>query len=58
MKRITTEIFVEVEETLLVRQTEKTAGDANAAPMEEIQICPNCGQAIYKSENLKTREEK
>ena len=60
MKRTITEIIVEVEETLIVRQTEKNAGSAEeASPTEEIIICPHCGQAIYKSEkseNLETGE--
>jgi hypothetical protein len=59
MKRTITEIIVEVEETLLVRHTEKTADSTEASPTKETLICPNCGQAIYKSEdseNLKTGE--
>jgi len=59
MKRTITEIIVEVEETLLVRHTEKTADGADFSTTKETLICPNCGQAIYKSEdseNLKTGE--
>jgi hypothetical protein len=57
MKRTITEIIVEVEETLLVRQTEKNAGGTQeASPTEEIMICPHCGEAIYKSEKSEKSE--
>jgi uncharacterized protein (TIGR02246 family) len=53
MKRTITEIIVEVEETLLMRQTEKNAGSTEeTSPTEEIMICPHCGEAIYKKEKI------
>jgi hypothetical protein len=57
MKQTITEIFVEIEETILVRQTEKKAADENASPGKYIQICPHCGEAIDQTELLKSGAE-
>jgi len=56
MKQTITEIFVEVEEMILVRQTGKKAADENALPGKDIQICPHCGEAIDQRELLKSGE--
>jgi hypothetical protein len=57
MKRTITEILIEVEETVLVRQKEKTEGGGNSSRQKEIQICPNCGHPVAGSKSLE-REKK
>jgi hypothetical protein len=58
MKRTITEIFIEVEETIAVRQTARIADSENELrPMNETAICPHCGQTIPKNKNLQQEEE-
>ncbi|MGI8639671.1 MAG: hypothetical protein ACR2MG_06925 [Pyrinomonadaceae bacterium] len=52
MKRTITEIFVEVEETFVVRQKEKNTGEVGFPQTDELLICSHCGQEITKLENL------
>lgn len=58
MKRTITEILIEVEETVLVRQKEKTEGGGDRSRQKEIQICPHCGHPVPGSERLERGEEK
>ncbi|HEX9930055.1 MAG TPA: hypothetical protein VGB02_16095 [Pyrinomonadaceae bacterium] len=57
MKRTITEIFIEVEETVAVRQTGKLAAENELRPTNESAICPHCGQAIPENKNLQQEEE-
>jgi hypothetical protein len=60
MKRTTTEILIEVEETVHLRRTKQSAadeGNLNAALVDAI-ICPFCGGAISPAENLENQNEK
>ena len=57
MKRTITEIFIEVEETVAVRQTGKLAAENELRPANESAICPHCGQAIPENKNLQQEEE-
>ncbi|HEX8568128.1 MAG TPA: hypothetical protein VF648_20985 [Pyrinomonadaceae bacterium] len=57
MKRTITEIFIEVEETVAVRQTGKLAAENELRPVNETAICPHCGQAIPENKNLQQEEE-
>ena len=57
MKRTITEIFIEVEETIAVRQTGKLAAENELRPVNETAICPHCGQAIPENKNLQQQEE-
>ncbi len=58
MKRTITEIFIEVEETIAIRQTAKIADAENELrPMNETAICPHCGQTIPENKNLQHEEE-
>ena len=57
MKRTITEIFIEVEETVTVRQTGKLVAENELQPTNETAICPHCGQAIPENKNLQQEEE-
>jgi hypothetical protein len=57
MKRTITEIFIEVEETVAVRQTGKLAAENELRPMNETAICPHCGQTMHDNKNLQQEEE-
>ncbi|HEX8267530.1 MAG TPA: hypothetical protein VF596_19170 [Pyrinomonadaceae bacterium] len=57
MKRTITEIFIEVEETVAVRQTGKLAAENELRPVNETAICQHCGQAIPENKNLRQEEE-
>ena len=57
MKRTITEIFIEVEETIAVRQTGKLAAENELRPANESAICPHCGQIIPENKNLQQEEE-
>jgi len=54
MKRTTTEILIEVEESVAVRLTEKTSNIENT--LDQLTngqtSCPFCGQTINKSKDL------
>lgn len=54
MKRTITEILIEIEETVAVRQTEKTlvADTATINNGGETNICPFCGQSVSTAEKL------
>jgi hypothetical protein len=56
MKRTITEILIEVEETVLVRQKEKTEGGGNSTRQKEIQICPHCGHPVTVPGSLERGE--
>lgn len=58
MKRTITEIFIEVEETVAVRQTGKlVAAENELRPMNETAICPHCGQTMIENKNVQQEEE-
>ena len=60
MKRTTTEILIEVEETVCVRrrinQSAQNEERLNAAAVETI-VCPFCGGAFSPAENLENQNE-
>jgi hypothetical protein len=59
MKRTTTEIFIEVEETVAFKTTERSSTrNANERPIELI-MCPHCGNAIpdSRADTIKLLEE-
>ncbi len=57
MKRTITEIFIEVEETVAIRQTAQAADVANEAqPANEPIVCPSCGQTMPDNKNLQQEE--
>ena len=55
MKRTTTEILIEVEETVAVRMTEKSLNTEIKSDQltNEYMACPFCGQPILNIEELK-----
>ena len=58
MKRTTTEILIEVEETVAVRLTEKTSNtEKNKSDQltDELTTCPVCEQTINKSKHLENK---
>lgn len=59
MKRITTEIFIEVEETVAFKMTEQPSTRNDNERRTELIICPHCGEAILDSpaETIKLLEE-
>jgi Zn-finger nucleic acid-binding protein len=59
MKRITTEIFIEVEETVTFKTTEQPLARDDRERQIELIICPHCGNAILDSraETIKLLEE-
>jgi hypothetical protein len=59
MKRTITEIFVEVEETVAVRVTEKTSNVENKTDqlMDNHTACPFCGQPVPATKNLQSKNE-
>jgi hypothetical protein len=59
MKRTITEIFIEVEETIAVRQTAKSAAAGSAVQtVKETTLCPLCKQLVPANENLLREDEK
>ncbi len=59
MKRTTTEILIEVEETVRLRRKKQSAADEgklSAATLEAI-VCPFCGGAFSRAENLENQNE-
>jgi hypothetical protein len=48
MKRTTTEVFIEIEEIVAVRQTEKSE-----RLIEEETVCPFCGQTLNEIKEIK-----
>jgi hypothetical protein len=60
MKRTTTEILVEIEETVRVRrgtmQSATAEGKLNVAAVNAI-VCPFCGGAFSPTENLENQNE-
>ena len=59
MKRTTTEIFIEVEETVAFKMTEQSATRNDRERQIELIICPHCGNAILdaRAETIKLLEE-
>lgn len=55
MKQITTEIFIEVEETLVIREIEPKT-KAVRDPSDAQTICGNCGQIIRDPQVLNNGE--
>ncbi len=55
VKRTTTEIFIEVEETVAVRQTEKSSNTETKTTRltGEYTACPFCGSPILINEKFK-----
>ena len=51
MKRTTTEIFIEIEETFAVRREKESSNGAEKAA--ELTICPLCGEA-FPNESAQT----
>jgi hypothetical protein len=59
MKRTTTEIFIEVEETVAFKMTELSSNKNDCERQIELIICPHCGNAIpdSRAETIKLLEE-
>ncbi|MBA3599878.1 MAG: hypothetical protein H0W45_01370 [Acidobacteria bacterium] len=57
MKRTTTEILIEVEESVAVRLTEKTSNTENTLDQltNKQTNCPFCGRTIQKSKDLENK---
>ena len=57
MKRTTTEILIEVEETVRVRKIKRSAADKEKlnAPTADAIVCPFCGGAFSPAENLESQ---
>ena len=51
MKKKTTEIFIEVEETLRVMLKERSANFVKETESNQ-KVCPHCGQSIEKTKDL------
>lgn len=59
MKQTTTEIFIEVEETICVKsaRSKKSDEDARETLKPVIEICPHCHQAIFEPQIIELKGE-
>lgn len=57
MKQTTTEIFIEVEETIQVKRGRREKSSSEAETNQVIEICPHCGQAIFERETIEIEGE-
>ncbi|CAN5450254.1 hypothetical protein BH18ACI1_BH18ACI1_20140 [soil metagenome] len=59
MKKTTTEILIEVEETAVVRMKKQSSADEKDIyePAVETSVCPFCGQRISETKKLKQKIE-
>lgn len=55
MKRTTTEIVIEVEETVAFSMRERPSTQNDRERQLELTICPHCGEAILDSKAETTR---